>query len=109
MRLAASLTLAAVTLAAIVTVACAGRDPASPGRPPPPRLPGESITRSQLCTCKACSPSSCCEDEGLSAPDDTGGMGLAVTSCEPRCRQEAWRVWDHETCDVKRPADCCAE
>ena len=84
----------------------------------PPPKPGDSISHTQMCECKACDPSGCCDGPDddpppracgdsydFSANDACGG--LAVRSCEARCTRQVWRVHSGEACRTKRPASCC--
>ncbi len=86
-------------------------------RPRPPPKVGSSITHSQLCRCFVCADPACCtrEAEGEqeteacnTGPDGQIQCGLAMKSCG-RCQDATWRVSLSETCEAKRPADCCKE
>jgi hypothetical protein len=78
--------------------------------------PGESITNSELCACRACGRAACCQgpsddaEGGCTGTDFSapGCGGIAIESCVGRCYEEKWRVKRGESCDSKRPRICCA-
>ena len=83
----------------------------------PPR-PGESITRTKMCSCVACEPEACCHELGEPPPEIKQGCSNGydftecaseVTSCAPRCFQRRWRVRIERGCMDARPRDCCAD
>jgi hypothetical protein len=85
----------------------------------PPPKPGDSISHTQMCECKACDPASCCDGpeddpapeacgDGYDFSRDSSCGGLAVRSCQARCGREIWRVHQGESCASKRPPECCA-
>jgi hypothetical protein len=85
-----------------------------PRRPPP--KPGDSITKTIMCSCKSCEPSDCCRDLEKEAPPidkecakgyDFTGCQTPVQSCESRCFQQRWRVRIDVGCDAERPRGCC--
>lgn len=84
----------------------------------PPPKPGDSISHSQMCACKTCNPSACCDGPEDDAPPTSCGDsydfssnpscgGLAVKSCSSRCTQQVWRVQSGRDCAEKRPSSCC--
>jgi hypothetical protein len=80
-----------------------------------PPKPGASITASQKCECYACDPDHCCAggDESTGESECSDGLDFSrcnmfVESCTTRCFQKVWRVPNGESCDVRRPAECCA-
>ena len=80
-----------------------------------PPKPGASITASQKCECYACDPDHCCAggDESTGEAECSDGYdfsrcNLSVESCTTRCFQKVWRVPNGESCDVRRPTECCA-
>jgi hypothetical protein len=88
------------------------------GCPPPPPKPGASLTSSELCTCRACEPHSCCVEK---TDDGSGGgcqaegynfsadqnCGLAVASCKSRCFEHRWRAELSKGCAATKPERCC--
>ena len=123
-RVHSSLTMfcALIALTAITT-ACSG-PPVSQGPlfgtgvfHPPPK-PGDSISQTRMCECKACEPSNCCDGPEDDAPPVSCGDsydftaneacgGLSVKSCASRCTRQIWRVHAGEECSSKRPQGCC--
>jgi hypothetical protein len=86
--------------------------------PPPPPKPGDSLTSTQLCTCRACEPRSCCvekTDDGSGGSCSADGYnfaanescGLAVQSCQSRCFEHRWRAELPTGCVATKPARCC--
>ena len=83
---------------------------------PPPKI-GDSISHTQMCECKSCNPSGCCDGPEDDAPTICGGdsydfsahpeCGTSVRSCASRCTREVWRVHVGQACDRKRPSNCC--
>jgi hypothetical protein len=85
----------------------------------PPPKPGDSISHTQMCECKACDPASCCEgpDDDDAPPKTCGDSydfsanpgcgGLSVKSCSSRCAREVWRVRVGQDCGARRPDSCC--
>jgi hypothetical protein len=116
-------TLAMVTALTLVTACNAPSVASGPlfgtGVFHPPPKPGDSIGHTQMCECKACDPSSCCEgpEEDDAPPVSCGDSydfssnpscgGLAVRSCQVRCTRQIWRVHVGESCASKRPLGCC--
>ena len=112
----------AASLAATVTVACVP-PPTSPpaglddvGALRPPHKPGESLTKSQQCTCVACEPRRCCHELEEDAPSidpkcangyDFSKCEMAVQSCDSRCFRHRWRAPVSEGCAATRPPECC--
>ena len=103
----------------LLIFACAGKpaEPASRSGPlyyrAPPK-PGSSITASQQCECYACDPARCCGggdestgDSGCSEGYDFTRCNMAVESCTTRCFQKVWRVPKDQSCDSRRPEECC--
>lgn len=99
-------------------LACTAAGPetaAGPRLAPPPR-PGSSITHTQMCACTACPVARCCageteEPEARACGDSydfSSACGLAVQSCTGRCFQKVWRVRLDQSCEDKRPEECCA-
>jgi hypothetical protein len=86
--------------------------------PPPPPKPGDSLTSSELCTCRACEPRSCCvekTDDGSGGGCEADGYnfaanercGLSVQSCQSRCFQHRWRADRTKGCAASKPVRCC--
>lgn len=84
----------------------------------PPPKPGDSISHTQMCECKACEPTSCCDGPEDDPPPEACGDsydfsansscgGIAVRSCQSRCTRQIWRVHDGQSCVSKRPLGCC--
>lgn len=84
----------------------------------PPPKPGDSISHTRMCECKACNPDACCDGPEDDAPaqscgdsydfsNNPGCGGLAVRSCASRCTRQVWRVHSGESCSAKRPLGCC--
>ena len=83
----------------------------------PPPKPGDSISHTQMCECKACDPGSCCDGPDDDAPPKSCGEsydfsdpacgGLVIQSCSSRCTRQVWRVHSGENCASKRPSSCC--
>jgi len=84
----------------------------------PPPKPGDSISHTQMCECKACDPTACCDGPEDDPPaKDCGDSydfsanpscgGIAVRSCTSRCTRQIWRVHTGESCSAKRPPTCC--
>jgi hypothetical protein len=101
----------------LLCVACAAGPPettAGPAKPPP--RPGSSITHSRMCACTTCPVARCCggetdEPEARTCRDSydfSGACGMAVQSCTGRCYQKVWRVRLDQSCEQKRPDECCA-
>jgi hypothetical protein len=104
---------------------CSG-EPTPPPQPwpgffhPPPK-PGQSITGTKQCECRACEPASCCsaEQTELSGPAPaectkadgdyvfSEECGIRVETCTPRCYSKVWRVPKQESCEGSRPLVCC--
>ena len=117
MRILAVIGLGLVALA----FACAAQAPVQNGagdagpeyyRVPP--KPGASITASLKCSCYACDPGHCCGGGDESAGDaacsegyDFSRCNMAVESCTTRCFQKVWRVPKGESCNSRRPEECC--
>ena len=85
-----------------------------PRRPPP--KPGDSITKTMMCSCSACEPNACCRelekdappiDKGCSDGYDFSKCQTQVQSCEGRCFQQRWRTNIDVGCDAGRPRTCC--
>jgi hypothetical protein len=87
-------------------------------RPQPPPRPGSSITHSRMCSCTACARTRCCQgaDSAELAADvgpcesydfSKAGCSLEVGSCASRCFERMWRVRLDQSCDDKRPEECC--
>ena len=92
------------------------------GPRPPPR-PGSSISHTRMCECRACHPRACCggADEtqaecnldAVTADAETMNFdvdeacGIEVQSCTQRCTIEVWRVGANESCETRRPEECC--
>jgi hypothetical protein len=85
---------------------------------PPPKKVGHSLSNSELCTCRACEPASCCQDEQMDESDAGCPMdsydfaaseacGLAVPSCASRCFEHRWRADVALGCEATKPARCC--
>ncbi|HHH11977.1 MAG TPA: hypothetical protein ENK23_07895 [Sorangium sp.] len=82
---------------------------------PPPR-PGESISRTVMCSCVMCEPESCCRELEQDAPQtdkecargyDFSKCEMAVSSCDSRCFRHRWRTRVESGCDNTRPEKCC--
>lgn len=97
-----------------------------PAQPPPaffhpPPKPGQSITHTQQCECRACDPESCCQaaqTELSGAPPAectrpgpdyvfSEECGIRIQTCKPRCYSKVWRVAKGESCEASRPLICC--
>jgi len=97
---------------------------ASPMTPPAPSVerrapprPGESITHTRMCSCRACEPAACCRDLERVAPEVERGCSegydfsrctTEVSSCSARCFLRRWRVRVEAGCDSARPRGCCS-
>ena len=116
--------LAATSLGivAIVVVGCPASRPTSPPatltirNKRPPARPGESISRTQMCSCIACEPNSCCRELEQDAPKtdkdcakgyDFSKCEMAVSSCDSRCFRHRWRTHVETGCERSRPDKCC--
>jgi hypothetical protein len=97
--------------------------------PKPPPKPGSSISHTRLCECLSCEPPACCagadETQSECQPDavretatedgasiDFGSQagaecGIAIRTCTSQCAKKVWRVALEDTCDTRRPSDCC--
>jgi hypothetical protein len=111
-------------LCLLFSLACGGRGaspPSAQGAHSTPRYykvppkPGASITASVKCECYACDPASCCGggsestgDEECSTGYDFSRCNMALESCTTRCFQKVWRVPQGESCESRRPEECCA-
>ncbi|HZO13128.1 MAG TPA: hypothetical protein VFB62_07710 [Polyangiaceae bacterium] len=104
----------------LVVLACSVEAPRSPVAGlttvgAPPRKPGESITQTQMCSCKMCEPVSCCHELDEDRPElekcgdgyDFSRCGMPVTSCDSRCFQHRWRTRVEVGCASSRPEKCC--
>jgi hypothetical protein len=112
--------------AALLVSAGCGGEATPPPQPwkgffhPPPK-PGQSITGTKQCECRACEPESCCsaEQTELSGPAPaectradgdyvfSEECGIRVETCTPRCYPKVWRVPKQESCEDSRPSVCC--
>jgi hypothetical protein len=120
-------TLLALLLALLLAAGCSpaaptqagGADVAIDGEPgqlrrAPPK-PGESITHTQMCSCKVCEPKSCCTELEQDAPEmqqcadgyDFSKCQMEVSSCDTRCFQHRWRTHVEIGCAGSRPDTCC--
>ena len=80
-----------------------------------PPKPGESITHTQMCSCKVCEPASCCRELEQDAPEmqpcadglDFSNCQMEVSSCDTRCFQHRWRTHIEIGCAGSRPDKCC--
>jgi len=114
-RPAARVVMAALGLAVLGCGSTA--PPAEPDRGPrrPPPKPGESITHTIMCSCKACEPRSCCRELEQDQPEledcsdgyDFSKCEMAVSSCDSRCFQHRWRTRVETGCEASRPDRCC--
>ncbi len=79
----------------------------------PPPKPGDSISQTRLCECKACEPRNCCDGPDDDAPPKSCGEsydfsdpacgGIEIRSCTSRCSREVWRVHSGEDCSTQTP------
>lgn len=121
-RRACSQRLRSAALALGMVVGACGTSPAPVERPtfgerPAPPRPGDSLTRTRLCSCKACEPDACCTELERPPPELEGGCSegydfsrceTPVTSCLSRCFQRRWRARIETGCEAERPHDCCS-
>ncbi|MEZ4440478.1 MAG: hypothetical protein R3B72_15380 [Polyangiaceae bacterium] len=110
-------------LGALLLVACDVPPPTSPtagvrlrgdGRVPP--KPGDSITKTMMCSCNVCEPASCCReleqdrpeiDDGCADGYDFSACDTTVSSCGASCFQHRWRTEVAVGCAASRPDRCC--
>jgi len=71
-----------------------------------------------MCSCTACAQSSCCQGSADREPTEAQrcgseydfsqeGCGMAIESCASRCFERMWRVRLEQSCEEKRPEECC--
>ena len=110
-----------------LTASCA-HDAAKDPFPAPPKglyRPGQSLSSSRLCSCRACRTSECCagEQEGFAQCEDDvavneaghldfsagEGCGMDVSSCAGQCDKLVWRAPKETPCRRYAPPQCCAK
>ncbi len=105
-----------------LAMACNTAKPTSPPavlkvrRKRPHAKPGDSISKTQMCSCIACEPKSCCKELDQDAPKtakdcaqgyDFSKCEMAVSSCKSRCFRHRWRTEVDTGCEATRPDRCC--
>ena len=99
----------------LLSVVACRQDGAQRGPARIPPKPGESITHSQMCTCRACEIPTCCRELEQDVPETTdcadgydfSKCELPVQSCTSRCFQHRWRIHVDESCEETKPGKCC--
>jgi hypothetical protein len=100
----------------LCALSCSGAGDNSIHRPlKPPYKPGDSITKTRMCSCKVCDPASCCRELEQDRPEmkecaegyDFSKCELSVSSCQANCYQNHWRTAIDGTCEDNRPDTCC--
>jgi hypothetical protein len=97
--------------------------PTDSWRPASGYRPGASLNSSKLCKCLACAPTGCCAGADETQAECTEAAvtetadsvdfsanpacGLRVETCARACAERAWRVRADQTCNQRRPAECC--
>lgn len=106
----------------LLAIGCTTAPPTSPDakltiyddRVPP--KPGESISKTAMCSCTVCEPATCCRELEQDRDDidkdcadgyDFSKCETNVSSCGASCFQHRWRTRVEIGCEQTRPDRCC--